>query len=321
MNTHRRLSFAAGWLVAVVVAIPSLIQAAENRTRSIIIEPPGRRGDFRVNIDTDKSAYDPGDRIRIRFSATDDATVYIFNTDTEGVTRQIFPNYYDRDNRIRGNRTYTMPKGDYTLRVEGPAGSEKLRIIAYRDRWESLGPWHEFRSSDPFPRRSISPEAMNERIKSEVRKDVGRTKTLRIEERGTSKQETLRVVPGRPDYDYDYDEDYAYFNVRRVVYKPYQPPWADDYDSRWRDDYDYRRPYGAYEPDPRRATARVRVYSSPSEADVYIDGIYRGRTPDTFRVEPGRREVLVYHPKYGSRSADLNMSAGSTSSVSLSLGR
>lgn len=304
--------------------VQSIDVVPDSRTRSIEVIPEPSR-DFSVRVDSDENRYYVGESVRIRFSASHDAHVYIFNTDSSGVTRQIFPNYYDRDNFVRGGRTYTLPRSGYSLRVTGPEGSERLRIVGYRREYRALRQWHEFRSSDPYPRRSVSPEAMSERIRTEVRQE-GSGGMIRIDREIESgpragQRESLRIVP-EPDR-FDYAEDYDFFTVRRPSYSRYEPRPRPDYRpvEPWsRYDYDYSRPR-AYRPDPAYATASLRVSTSPSGADVYVDDIYYGRTPDTFRVEPGRREVVLYHPDYGSRTTTINVRSGSTSAISMSFPR
>ncbi len=127
---------------------------------------PRPPADFNVTVDTDQSVYYVGEAVEVRFRASDDCRVYIFNTDSEGVTHQIFPNYYDRENTIERNRRYSIPIGRYWLVATGPAGTESLRIVAYRRPWRALEPWSDFSSGggDPFPRRSIAPDEMRKRV-------------------------------------------------------------------------------------------------------------------------------------------------------------
>lgn len=305
-----------------------------NVPERIIINPPHRQP-FSVSINTDRNSYTVGQNVRLYFRTTHDAYVYIFNTDARGITRQIFPNYHDRNNFARAGSTYSIPDRTYALQVTGPAGSERVHIVAYKREWRALRSWGEFRSTDPFPRRFVEPDAMQRRIEEEAR-ELRREGPSRSD---LGRSQSLRIVPvPAPGYDPDFAEDYDFFTVRDRSYRPYNPPPAyprqpyerepseDDYYRGWppyeplsRYDYDYRRPSRAYQPDPARATARVRVSTSVSGADVYIDGTYRGRTPGTFAVEPGRRQILVYHPEYGSRRTEIQVYANRTSAVSMGL--
>jgi hypothetical protein len=167
--------------------------------------------EFTVSIDTDQEVYYVGEAVEIDFRASEDCRVYIFNTDSDGVTRQIFPNYYDQDNLVRGGRHYTIPTGRYRLVTTGPAGSESLRILAYRRPWRALESWNEFPSggTDPFPRRSLIPDEMRKRVESEA-KAAPREYPNTSGERGG-----LSIVPiPRDRFYYDYAEKSVQFRVR-----------------------------------------------------------------------------------------------------------
>jgi len=122
-----------------------------HRTERIIIRPPD--DNLKVRVWTDRRSYVEGDPVRIYFWANEDAYIYIYDTDTRGVTQQIFPNYYDRDNFIRGGRVYSIPDRGYNLTVSGPEGREFLEAIAVSHHRNIRLPRHEWRRSEPFPDR------------------------------------------------------------------------------------------------------------------------------------------------------------------------
>ena len=183
---------------------------------------PSPRPDFTVTVDTDRGVYYVGDSVEVRFRASDDCWVYIFNTDSEGVTRQIFPNYYDRDNALEGNRRYAIPVGRFRLVTTGPAGSESLRIIAYRRLWRALDPWNEFSAGEPFPRRSVAPNDMRGRVESEAR--AAQEQDSKNAQGGGREGLGLIPVP-RDRYYYVYAEDTARFRVQSRRY--YLDSWYD----------------------------------------------------------------------------------------------
>ncbi len=61
------------------------------------------------------------------------------------------------------------------------------------------------------------------------------------------------------------------------------------------------------------------VYSSPSNADVYINGVYKGDTPFTIGLNPGTYQVMVKKAGYSSYSTTSSVYTGSTTSVSANL--
>ena len=125
------------WMMGAVRALETvpaaeakrLIEEAEVETipaepvnpSGVEIHPP-QNGSLRATIWTDAYRYYEGDPVRVYFRTTQDAYVYIFDRDTEGQTRQLFPNYYDRENFVRGGVTYRIPDRNYGLRVSGPSG-------------------------------------------------------------------------------------------------------------------------------------------------------------------------------------------------------
>ncbi len=260
----------------------------------LIIEcpPPPRHRHFSVDIDTDRNSYYVGNSVRVTFRATDDAYVYIFSKDTAGVTRQIFPNYYDRDNFVRGGRTYSIPDRHYSLVTEGPAGRESLEIVAYRHRYDVLDRWHHFDRHEIFPQQSYSSEKMRKSVEREL-------KSLRVHPRGHD----------RSWRNFDYAEDRTYFTTRYPSHwhrhgRDYDPPHVH-YPSR-HDGYNY-------------IEGTIRITSSPSGAEVYIDGVYAGRTPGTFDADIGRSEVTLYSPGYKSKTMEINIGRSGEASISARL--
>ncbi|NQE04906.1 hypothetical protein C5S32_03450 [ANME-1 cluster archaeon GoMg1] len=68
------------------------------------------------------------------------------------------------------------------------------------------------------------------------------------------------------------------------------------------------------------ATGSISVSSSPSGARIYVDGSYKGRTPETnTHVSPGSHTVKLKHDGYYDWSTSIKVTAGSTSYVSASL--
>lgn len=119
-----------------------------------------------ARIRTDRARYHIGDPIRIYFSVSRDAYVFIFDTDAAGVTRQIFPNYFDRNNFIRGGRQYSIPDRSYDLEVTGPAGNEQLTIVAVGQYFPFLDEWHRYSRTNPYPASREGATALVRRIES-----------------------------------------------------------------------------------------------------------------------------------------------------------
>jgi len=272
---------------------------------------PGNR--FTVDVRVDRRSYSIGSPVRISFSASDDCYVYIFNTDSRGVTSQIFPNYYERSNSIKARRNYTIPNRGYSLVVGGPAGRETIRIVAYRQRYRALSTWDIFKKSEPFPGRETSVDSMNSRIKKELGSKSSKSPGSKGGREGLELKElyiapNIAPIPNQPGYTNYYAEDTVRFETYNVIgYSPYNPaPVPEPY---------YEPP--SYYPDTSNPT--IRISSTPSNASVYIDGVYVGQTPGTFSVATGTRRVVVSHPDYGSHNTTMQMYAGRNSTISVNL--
>jgi hypothetical protein len=219
----------------------------------VAIVPKPLGGVLKVDISTDRSRYHIGDSIRIYFSVNRDAYVFIFDTDAAGVTRQIFPNYYDRDNFVRAGRQYMIPDRSYDLEVTGPQGNEKLTIVAVAQYFPFLDEWHNYSRRNPYPASRDGAAALVRRIES-----------FRAE---PSARETRAVRPvPRENF---WAEDWTTF----YVMGPDRVPPRE---------YKVAR-YG-----------RLQIDSQPSNARIYIDGEYYGRTPQIVdRLEVGYHSLRI----------------------------
>jgi len=246
----------------------------------IIIEPPDYRGGFNVNVWVGQSTYYSGEDIQIGFKTNSDAYIYIFDTDTTGATRQIFPNFYDRDNFVHGNRTYYIPDSSYNLRVVGPSGREYIKAIAIRERYRFFDRYLNFSSSDPFPQRSRGPEELINNVKSEVQQ---------MEKSQSSQPQAITRSEQGPD-------------KRIIIEPPYPPSHPSNYYAEDDTSFIVRGREANY------GYGKVRVTSSPDNARVYIDGRYYGKTPITVSgLEYGEHSVEVYKKGYRSWTKSIDI--------------
>jgi hypothetical protein len=246
----------------------------EGRARSIIVTPDY---DLRVDVWTDKSTYFAGEDIRIYFYVNKDSYVYIFDTDTNGTTRQIFPNYYDTDNFVRGGHTYSIPDYNYHLEVTGPTGREYLRAIAIGERYPFLREHDRFKPSDPFPRYPGGVDSFKQKLESMAphsseayREESGE----RLKRHPGELSITPRPVRPVPRYR-EYAESYTSFYVRSR--------WYFDDDDPYR--YNYK-------------TEKIKFKSIPDDADLYIDGRYYGKTSKKVRLSHGPHVIRMRRRGY-----------------------
>ena len=125
--------------IAAALLITALVLAGGFH-RQILATPapvPSHEAGLRVDVWTDRgdgSVYHPGDEVFVYFHASDDCYVTIYDIDTEGRVRMLFPQYPD-DGFVYGGMTYRIP--DYydrsVLRATGPRGVEYIHAVATRE--------------------------------------------------------------------------------------------------------------------------------------------------------------------------------------------
>jgi hypothetical protein len=133
--------------------------------RGVEVRPPDY-GSFDASIWVGKSVYNIGEPIRINLRVSQDAYVYVFSLGPDGSERQIFPNYYDKSNFLRANRTKVLPGSNYSLTVSGPPGENALTLIAFRKNHPFLSEWQRFSAGDPYPSARGGAKAMASRAQS-----------------------------------------------------------------------------------------------------------------------------------------------------------
>lgn len=300
--------------ILMVALSPSLFalnieSAVEPVPERVIIVPADH---FYVDIWTDRTSYYPGDRIRIYFRSSRDAYIFIFDTDTYGVTRQLFPNWYDRDNYVRAQTTYSIPDYRYDLEVTGPSGKEFLQVVAVQSRYRFFDHYLRFRSGDPFPRVPHGPRAMIDELErgAEIVPD---SEFSYPESYAPDAVEPHRVVPvprppRPPHHSQRYAEDTTSFYVREVVYR-----YERDDPYRWTppDKPEYRFYIG------RKGELRIR--SCPSDARIYIDSKYYGKTTKTIDLPAGWHRLSLTRNGYYDWSDWVLVEPGKKDSVYINL--
>ncbi len=91
--------------------------------------------EFKVELWTaaNKQTFAVKDKLELSFKADRDCYVYIIDIPTGGQPPTVlFPNEWDRSNKVEAGKTYTLPfqGSDYRLSITGPAGTETIKAIA-----------------------------------------------------------------------------------------------------------------------------------------------------------------------------------------------
>lgn len=104
--------------------------------REIIVDPVVP--DLTVDIWTDRgerAVYYPGERIKLYFRVSHDAFVVVYDVDTEGRVKLLFPPDPYRGGRVEGGARHALPPPTATwdMRVAGPTGIEYVVAVASTD--------------------------------------------------------------------------------------------------------------------------------------------------------------------------------------------
>ena len=272
-TTERRLPLTSTQIKS-RVEVEGNVEQVIPQTR--VIPPPYR---LRISVWTDRDTYRIGDNIRIYFKVNRPSYVYIFNTTADGVTRQIFPNYFDRNNYIYSGWTYYIPDQFYSLLITGPRGRENIQAIAISYRYPFIEEYHQFKSSAPFPKVKKGGMDLIERYKNEINREGMKSDESKS---GVVKYKAGYIIPS-PNFN-EYAEDWASFEVVGDYY-----------------DYDLNRDRGEDENDwgdIEQGSGELRIKTDPKNATIIIDGINRGTTPKNFILRPGFYTVTLKKSGY-----------------------
>jgi hypothetical protein len=117
------------WLIAILVVagvVPGLAQSGVSPLGLVPSPVPG----LSASIWTERSQYTVGETARVHFFISQAAFVYIFNIESTGRVRLIFPNPYS-PNPYRPAGTHVLPdQPTYQFRVAPPTGTDTLQLVA-----------------------------------------------------------------------------------------------------------------------------------------------------------------------------------------------
>jgi len=161
-----------------IAAVLCLFSLAFAYAQEVVVSPqaiivnPEPAYDVEVFVDKDPSgegtpSYEPGESIQIGVRVSEDAYVYLFNVESDGNIQQILPNNYDssgQDNYLRAGQTkYFPPEGaTYQFEVDGPEGLDKVIAVASREPLDT-SQLADFEESG-FASSNIGQEAFSERL-------------------------------------------------------------------------------------------------------------------------------------------------------------
>ena len=96
--------------------------------------------DFPLSVSVERSRYQINQLVTVNLVALEDCYVRLYHISADGVTTQILPNAFQRDNRLTGGKVVTIPPAAATFqfRVTDPVGVEVIRAIASTEQFDDL---------------------------------------------------------------------------------------------------------------------------------------------------------------------------------------
>lgn len=304
-------------LFLLLFAAAASAQEVRLEPRAIVVNPSPSFGvTVWVDKDGEVPTYRVGEEIRIGVRVDRDAYVYLFSLQPDGSVTQILPNRFSDDNYLRAgeSRTFPPPDAGYVFNTEPPTGLSKVVALASTReldtrelaRFQSQGA--TFATSDlgqegfqsafrivvnPVPQSGwVTATAYYEVVRSGGASNANAAQaTLAIDSdpRGADvyvdgRHEgatplRVQVQPGRRS-----------LSIERDGYRPYQTTLQLSPRESRRVDVDLERV---------QRTGTLRFETTPSGADVYVDGVHQGTTPIGATVlDAGSHEVRIERSGY-----------------------
>ncbi len=310
------------------------LAGAKITPQGIIVNPVPGKLRVKVWVDRDPgktgaARYRIGERIYVFASVTEDAYVYLFDVKPDGSIDLFLPNPYDPNNRLRAGevRRFPPPGARYAFTIDGPPGEELVLAVASR--------------------RPLSSREIGDLKRGEVRvrglRTLAKALSIVVEPlpggEWASDWARFTVVgtgappppppPAAATLDVRSDPsgaqvylDGAYLGltplvagtqpgrhrleVKKAGYRPYRARVRLGAGERV-------RVFARLVPEVQNG--RISVRSEPQGASVYLDGAYRGRTPITLEVAPGRYDLRLALPGYRDYRTRVEVRPGATAYV------
>jgi len=159
----RRLIAAPIVILVVTLAAAAVLANGEGTPSPLGITPGPIPSTLTVSVWTDKTTYALGETVRVYFSVSQQAYVYLYDQQPDGVVRLVFPNAYSQANFV-GAGTHSLPDAAYQFTVTPPTGTERLQIFA------SLAPLALVPNAygEPFPEVATNPDAARGAIQPHI---------------------------------------------------------------------------------------------------------------------------------------------------------
>jgi hypothetical protein len=323
-------------LAALLAALTASAQDVRFEPRAIVVNPSP---DFGVTVFVDKSgevpSYRVGEEIRVSVRVDRDAYVYLYSLEPDGTVTQILPNRFTSDNRLRAGQTRTFPPSGagYVFNVDPPMGLSKVVAVA-STRQLDTEELARFESGQAFARSDIGERGFQRAFRivvDPVPQNSWVTATTYYEVVGSgggndnAAQATLSIDSDPRGAEVYVEGRYVGTTPLRTSVQPGNRTVRLERDG-------YRSWERSFRVSPRETlsidadleavprTGTVRFESTPSGADVFVDGRFLGTTPIGAReYRPGRYDVDIELDGYLPERTTFRVEAGERRTVSVTL--
>ncbi len=310
-------------VVLLLLVIVAAFVFAEMNLRNIIIVPQPSGLEVKIWLNKPEgSVYQPGENIEIFFRANKSCYVAIYNIRTDGKITLLFPNKYDTNNYIAPNVNYKIPiSTKYSFKVSPPEGKEFIQIIASTGIIPLLQQLKELGTQQQFPILTEDAEKYVSQqlipyLTGEWSTDITYFYVGRAPRTGTV---NLQSVPTGA---------HVYVDGRYIGRTP-QTVTLDEGQHFATFYFDGQVVYEAFTVVAGRTitvTGRLvrtmlDIKSTPSEAQVFLDGVFIGLTPLQIETTPGQHTLLINKEGYVSWQQTFTIREGETKSFNPTLAR
>lgn len=102
-------------------------------------------------VNQSDNTYKPGEVLELSVKSNKDAFLTVLDIGTSGKVHIVYPNEFQKDNRVRGGQVVKIPSGgdNFQFKVSGPGGSEALKVIVTTSN-KPLFPQDSLTKAGPF---------------------------------------------------------------------------------------------------------------------------------------------------------------------------
>jgi len=313
--------FLLGAIIGIVllgnIFSPVLAQEGAKLPLKIIIRPVP---EFEIDVKVDKGcgkSYTVGENITIYFKSNKDCYLTLLEFSPAGRIRLLLPNRYRKDNFFKANREYAIPSASDKFRFEvtRPLGKATIRAIATTSPWRFMPQneilrYHNEHPEERYPVISGSEEGFatkfNQQIKIIPQPNWAMASCIfNVISKVVPQYGKIRVT-SNPSYAKIY-LDGTYHGTTPITISNVKVGKHTIKVTK-KDYYNYSETvqvkgnsttYVSARLEPVSRTGSIYINSTPSNAKVYLDDAYRGRTPLTIsNLEIGEYQIKISKDDY-----------------------